>query len=116
MKTILVIILASVVGLVIIGGGLGTFFSNVGEGTEKIKQNEQVQDITNEISSKLNQEKITESESSIIKNQISEDSEPLNLPYSWEVKDFKITLLGLYKVDMNKYSYHGIKMDAYKQY
>lgn len=38
------------------GGGLGVFLSNVGEGTEKIKQNEKLQDIKEQILSKLNSE------------------------------------------------------------
>ena len=54
MKTIIIIVLAIMVGLVIMGAGAGTFISNVEEGTEKIKQNEQLQEIKNQISSKLN--------------------------------------------------------------
>lgn len=56
MKTIIIIALIVIVSLVIIGGGLGAFVSNVNEGTQKIKQNEQVQEITSKISSKLNQD------------------------------------------------------------
>lgn len=40
-------------GLVVIGGGLGTLISNVEEGTEKIKQTEQLQDIKEQITSKI---------------------------------------------------------------
>lgn len=54
MKTIIIIVLAIMVGLVIMGAGAGTFISNVEKGTEKIKQNEQLQEIKNQISSKLN--------------------------------------------------------------
>ena len=53
MKTILIIILVIIVSLVIIGGGLGVFVSNVEKGTEKIKQNEQIQDIKEQITSKI---------------------------------------------------------------
>ncbi len=69
MKTIIIIILAIIVSLVIIGGGLGAFISNVGEGTEKIKQNEQVQEITSKISSKLNPDKVVKSESAVIQDK-----------------------------------------------
>ncbi|MFB5610001.1 MAG: hypothetical protein ACE5Q5_07265 [Nitrosarchaeum sp.] len=53
MKTIIIIVLAVIVGLVLLGGGLGPFLSNVEEGTSKIKQNEQLQDIKNQIASKI---------------------------------------------------------------
>ncbi|MFB5637976.1 MAG: thermonuclease family protein [Nitrosarchaeum sp.] len=53
MKTILIIILSIIVGLVIIGGGLGVFVSNVDKGTEKIKQNEKIQDIKEQITTKI---------------------------------------------------------------
>jgi len=41
------------VGLVIIGGGFGAFISSVGQGTEKIKQTEQLQDIKEKITSQI---------------------------------------------------------------
>ena len=71
-KSIVIIILISVIGLAIIGGGVGTFLSNVEKGTEKIKHNEQLKDITNKISTELNQQIIKSD--SIIKNQISEET------------------------------------------
>jgi hypothetical protein len=36
MKTVIIIILVIVVGLAITGGGMGSFFSNVGKGVEKV--------------------------------------------------------------------------------
>lgn len=36
MKTTIIIILAIIVGLAIIGSGIGSFFSNVGKGVEKV--------------------------------------------------------------------------------
>ena len=56
MKIIIIVVLAIIVGLVIIGGGLGTFVSYVGKGTEKIKQNEKLQDIKEQISTTINSE------------------------------------------------------------
>jgi len=43
-------------------------------------------------------------------------SDILVLPRSWEIDDFEITLLGLYKVDMDSFSYHGTKIDNHQQY
>jgi micrococcal nuclease len=53
LKTIIIIALIVIVSLVIIGGGLGAFVSNVNEGTQKIKQNQQLQDIKEQITSKI---------------------------------------------------------------
>lgn len=67
MKTIIIIVLAAIIGLVIIGGGLGAFLSNVGEGTEKIKQNEKLQDVKEQISSKVTSE-VTKFDDSVEKS------------------------------------------------
>lgn len=56
MKIIIIVVLAIIVGLVIIGGGLETIVSYVEEGTEKIKQNEKLQDIKEQISTTINSE------------------------------------------------------------
>jgi hypothetical protein len=69
MKTIIIIALAIIISLVIIGGGLGTFFSNVGEGTEKIKQNEKLQDVKEQITSKITSE-VTKFDDSVEKSKI----------------------------------------------
>ncbi len=78
MKTIIIIVLAIIIGLVIIGGGLSTFFSNIGEGTEKIKQNEKIQDVKEQISSKITTK--VEQFDTVIENSVSDDrpSIPLN--------------------------------------
>jgi hypothetical protein len=72
MKTIIIIALAIIISLVIIGGGLGTFFSNVGEGTEKIKQNEKLQDVKEQITSKITSE-VTKFDDSVEKS-VSKDT------------------------------------------
>lgn len=64
MKTIIIVVLVIVVGLAILGGGLGSFMSNVGEGTQKIKQSEQVQEIKEQISSKI-ESKVAQVDNSI---------------------------------------------------
>lgn len=72
MKTIIIIVLAVIVGLVILGGGLGTFLSNVEEGTEKLKQNEKFQEVQEQVSSKIASE--VKQFDNIIKNPIPKDS------------------------------------------
>ena len=44
MKTIIIIILAIVIGLALIGGGVSSFFSDVGKGVEKIEEAGIIQD------------------------------------------------------------------------
>ncbi|HSB84520.1 MAG TPA: hypothetical protein VLD64_08550 [Nitrosarchaeum sp.] len=56
MKILIIIVLMMIIGLIIIGGGSGAFISNVGQGTEKIKQNEQLQDVKEQITSTIKQE------------------------------------------------------------
>jgi len=48
--------------------------------------------------------------------QIGTKQKPLTLPYSWELEDFQITLLGLSKVNMDSFSVHGIAMEDHQQY
>jgi len=62
MKTIIIIALVIMIGLVIIGGGMGAFVSNVGQGTEKIKQNEQLQDLKEQITSTIKQDVVKSEE------------------------------------------------------
>jgi flagellar basal body-associated protein FliL len=77
MKTIIIIVLIVIIGLVIIGGGLSAFLSNVGEGTEKITQNEKVQDVKEQISSKITSE-VTQFDD-IIEDTISENQVDFHL-------------------------------------
>jgi len=72
MKTIIIIVLVIIIGLTIIGGGSGTFISNVGQGTEKIKQNEQLQGVKEQITSTIKQE-VEKSEENI--NQMAKETQ-----------------------------------------
>jgi len=75
MKTIIIIILVIIIGLIIIGGGANTFVSNMEQGTEKIKQNDQLQTTKEQLKSTIKQE-ITKSEESI--NQLIKETQVFN--------------------------------------
>jgi micrococcal nuclease len=84
MKTIIIIVLAVIVGLVIIGGGVDAFFSNIGEGTEKVKQNEKLQEVKEQISSKITSK--VEQFDTVIENSISDDKSSKTLNCSGSAK------------------------------
>jgi len=45
MKTIIIVILVIVIGLALIGGGVNSFFSDVGKGVEKVEESGIIQDV-----------------------------------------------------------------------
>ena len=75
MKTIIIIVLVIIIGLIIVGGGTNTFVSNIGEGTEKLKQNEQLQNVKEQITSTIKQE-VIKSEENI--NQLINETNVFN--------------------------------------